>query len=126
MSHFTKIKTEFKESDILIDVLKDLNYNVEERASTIRGYQGNQVNVDFKVTLKYSYPIGFVKQKDGKIEIIADWWGVKGIKKEVFVSSLKQNYSVKLIMREMSKKGYKIVEQNEQKDKSIKIVVRSW
>ena len=90
------------------------------------GFGGLSTQVDLTVNLKSSYDIGFHQTKDGSYDIIADWYGVNGVREEDFIRDLKQNYSLEVIKLEMKKKGYQIAEQSKLKDKSIKIIIRQW
>ena len=126
MSHFTKVHTKIFDREILISTLKQLKYSVFEGKSTLKGYQGQKKNIDILVKLNSSYDIGFARNKDGSYSIIADWWGVTIVKKESFTRMVNQNYSINMIRREMKKKGYKIVEQKDLENDSIKVVVRKW
>jgi len=126
MSHFTKVQTKIFDKEILISTLKQLKYTVFEGKSTLKGYEGQKKNIDILVKLNSSYDIGFTQNKDGSFSIIADWWGVTKVKKDDFTRMVNQNYSLNMISREMKKKGYKIVEQKDLEDKSIKVVVRKW
>ena len=126
MSHFTKVKTKIFDLDILEAVLKKLNYEVSSNVHSLKGYRGKTINVDLLVKLKSSYDIGFVKSKDKSFELVADWYGVKNFNKQEFMSKVMQNYSLEVVKREVKKKGYKIVEQKNVENNSIKIVVRKW
>jgi len=126
MSHFTKIKTKIYEIETLKTALKILGYKFSENVSSVRGYQGRTTNVDLLINLKSSYDIGFHRTIDGSYEIVADWYGVKGVTKESFISNLMQTYSLELIKQEMEKKGYYIVEKTKMKDNTLKVVVRKW
>jgi len=126
MSHFTKIKTKIYEIEILKTALNNLGYKFSENVSSVRGYQGRATNVDLLINLKSSYDIGFHRTIDGSYEIVADWYGVKGVMKESFISNLMQTYSLELIKQEMEKKGYYIVEKTKMKDNTLKVVVRKW
>jgi len=126
MSHFTKVQTKIFDKDILISTLKQLKYRVFEGKLTLKGYEGQKKNIDILVKLNSSYDIGFARNKDGTFSIIADWWGVTKVKEEDFTRMVNQNYSLNMIRREMKKKGYKIVEQKNLENNSIKVVVRKW
>lgn len=126
MSHFTKIKTKIYEIEILKTALNNLGYKFSENVSSVRGYRGRTTNVDLLINLKSSYDIGFHRTIDESYEIVADWYGVKEVTKESFISNLMQTYSLELIKQEMEKKGYYIVEKTKMKDNTLKVVVRKW
>jgi len=114
------------DNEILKIALNNLGYKISENIGSVRGFQGRTTNANFVVNLKSSYDIGFQRSKDGSYEIVADWYGVKGVKKETFTSDLLQTYSFELIKQEMEKKGYNIVEKVKMRDNTIKVVVRKW
>ena len=109
MSHFTKIKTKIYEIEILKSALNNLGYKFSENVSSLKDYQGRTTNIDLLINLNSSYDIGFHRTIDGSYEIVADWYGVKVVTKESFISNLMQTYSLELIEQEMKKKGYNIV-----------------
>ena len=126
MSHFTKVKTNILDKDLLVYTLKEMNYNVIEGKPYLKGFEKQNQKVDLLVKLESSYDIGFKKNNEGVYTIIADWWGVQGINKEKFIRDIKQHYSLNMINREMRKKGYKIVEQKNVEGNAIKVILRKW
>ncbi|MHA1996579.1 MAG: DUF1257 domain-containing protein [Promethearchaeota archaeon] len=126
MSHFTKIKTRLFDKGLIIEALEELKYTVDELATTIHGYGGQMKQAEFIVKANKSYDIGFVKEKDGSYDIVADWYGIRNIKKQDFFNNIKQKYSLGMVKREMKKKGYKMIRTENQADNSIKVTWRKW
>jgi hypothetical protein len=79
MSHFSRIKTQMIEKEYLLKALEDLGYSYEEGNVTVSGFQGEQTPVDIRIPMNIGYDIGFRKVRD-RYEVIADWWGVTGLK----------------------------------------------
>ena len=90
MSHFTTIKTQMVETEYITQALTDLGYRYEVGATNIKGF-GSRSQVDIKISTR-GYDIGLCKTANG-YTIVADWWGVRGIKREQFEQQLKQRYA---------------------------------
>src|ERR1051325_10016875 len=93
MSHFTTIKTKMTEGIWVRKALADLGCEVQEGPVEASGYLGRKTAVEFKVsTPDPEYDIGFRKGPDG-YECVADWQGVKHIKKDAWLRSITQRYA---------------------------------
>lgn len=77
MSHFTKVDTvEIKDIKAFVKAAAEIGF-VKVDTKTMNGYQGNTMKAEVVVRKPgCKYDIGLVKQKSGKLELIADWWGV--------------------------------------------------
>lgn len=122
MSHITKIATQMAEREFLLAALQDLGYKYEEGNLTISGFGTNKVQVEIKIDLRLSYDIGF--RKNGQFfEIVADWWGVRGVQKEDFTRQLLQRYAYHAARNRLEEQGFTLVD--EQTDKGeIRLVLR--
>ena len=130
MSHFSKVKTAFKDQSLLAQCLEEMGYQVET-GGTIRGYHGVQ-QVDLSVTGRDGYGVGFVRNGDGCYDLLADSWGVKGADKKILDSlrrnypRIQQEYARRTVREQAEREGYTMVEEVEQEDGSVRIVVRRW
>ena len=134
MSHFSRIKTKFKDRSILISCLKELGYKVSE-SKELRGDQGIE-KVEFMVEMGSGYNIGFVKDADGSYKIVADWWRVKTKQadftkqlKEKFEAAekkLRQTYALNITLEQFKKQGFKLIKQEHAEDGTIKLLARRW
>ena len=131
MSHFSRLKTKFRHREILIQCLEDLGLTVETN-TTIQGHEGKH-SVDIAVKTSGGYGIGFVQSADGTYDMVADWWGVKGIGKNRIAIQLKKQaeciqkeYVKKMVLMETAKDGFEVVSQTEEVDGTLRIVVRRW
>lgn len=122
MSHFSRIKTKLVEKEYLIQALKDLKYEVEEGDLELKGFAGERTRVELRIPLRLSGDIGFRKGEDG-YEIIADWWGVRGIKREEFSRALNQRYAYHAARAKLEAQGFSLVEEQEEKNQ-IRLVLR--
>lgn len=122
MSHFSKITTRIVNKQYLIDALKRLNYDLEVGQLKCRGYNGNQSDVEILIKLtNNNYNLGF--RRSGEFyELIADWYGIKGISSNSLISSLereitlienkiKQKYAYETTIKTLEEQGFDLVEE---------------
>ncbi len=131
MSHFSKIKTKIKSREILIRCLQEMGYTIQT-GGYLKGYSG-QRTVDLAIQLEKGYGVGFALNTDGSYDIVADWWGVKGSRKnriirdlETKVCQIQQEYAVRAVLDQTHQQGYSMVEKEVEKDGRIRIVLRRW
>jgi hypothetical protein len=122
MSHFTKIRTQMVERAYLIQALEDLGYACEEENVTIRGFGRQSQQVDIRVKTR-GYDIGF--RKVGKsYEVVADWWGVRGINREKFLQQVTQRYAYHAARAKLEEQGFALTSEDMQEDGRIHLVLR--
>jgi Protein of unknown function (DUF1257) len=123
MSHFTRIKTKMTEKVYLLHALEDMGYPYEE-GGAVGGYRNNRAAAEIKITTTSpGYDIGFVKSSDG-YEVVADWWGVKGVSQKTFMEQLSQRYAYHLTRAKLEEQGFSLVNEAQQQDGRIHLVVR--
>lgn len=132
MSHFTKCDLKMTNVEALKKALADMELNVVEAAEgqsvVVRGYRGQTLEAALKVDMG-TYDIGVVKNDDGTLDLVADWWGVettKGVSEEELKTRLKQRYAYHNVLMACEAKGYSVEEEVNQEDGSIQLVVRKW
>lgn len=123
MSHFSRIQTQFKETKYLLQALKDLGFTYNEGEQQVIGFGGQKTPVDIRVPLKLSYDIGF-RKTGGKYEIVADWFGVRGINQNDFTQKLMQRYAYHATCDKMQQQGFDMVEEKVEDTGQIRIVLR--
>ncbi len=124
MSHFTRIKTQMVDKEYLKQALKDLGYAYEEGNVSIRGFAGQRTQVEIKVpTQSESYDIGFRKPKDA-YEVIADWWGIRGINRQKFLQQVTQRYAYYAARAKLEEQGFALVNEEVQAGGRIHLVLR--
>lgn len=124
MSHFTRIKTQMVEKQYLVQALRDLGYTCEEGDLKIRGFGGNHIAVEIKVATKgFSYDIGF-RKVDNAYEVVADWWGVRGINQKQFLQQVTQRYAYRAARAKLEQQGFTLVTEESQKDGRIHLILR--
>jgi hypothetical protein len=132
MSHFTKCDLKMTNLEALKKALVDMELNVVEAAEgqsvVVRGYRGQTLEASLKIDMG-TYDIGVVKNDDGTLDLVADWWGVettKGVSEEELKTRLKQRYAYHNVLMACEAKGYSVEEEVNQEDGSIQLVVRKW
>ena len=123
MSHFTTIKIQIKNGEILQEVLQELSYQFECN-TTVRGYRGNTTQAEYVIRQNNGYDLGF--RRSGDIyEIVSDFWGAKINQKE-FVNSISQKYAHKTLMNSVHEQGFDIEEEEVLEDGTVRVVVGKW
>ncbi len=123
MSHFSLIKTQITEEEILLQSLRDLNFKTSTN-SEIRGHNGLKIHADVVCILKGNYDLGWSKNSEGTYDLITDLWGIsKEHNQQELIQSINQRYAVNKTIKEIQKKGYEISEQSIKDDGTVTLVV---
>jgi hypothetical protein len=131
MSHYSRVKTQFRHREALIACLKNLGYAVETD-TVIQGHHGEHT-VDIAVRKAKGYGVGFVKGPDGTYDMVADWWGVAGTDERKITQELQaqagtiqKEYAKRMVIEQAAIDGFEVVSQTEEPDGTLRIVVRRW
>jgi hypothetical protein len=110
--------------EYLTQALQELGYHPEEGHVEIRGFGGQRTPVEIKIpTRNRGYDIGFRKEKDG-YEVVADWWGIRDIKRTPFVAAVTQRYAYHAARAKLEEQGFSLVTEEKQTDGQIHLVLR--
>ena len=123
MSHFTTIKVQIKNSEILHQVLQELGYQVECNTK-VRGYRGDTTQAEYVIRQKNGYDLGF-RRSGENYEIIADFWGTN-INQREFVNSITQKYAHKTLMATVQEQGFNVEDEEVLEDGTVRVVVGRW
>ena len=123
MSHFTTIKVQIKNGEILQQTLQGLGYTVEYNKK-VRGYQGNKTNAEYVIWQDNGYDLGF-RRNGENYELVADFWGAK-IDQQAFVNSILQKYAHKILMTSVQEQGFNVEEEETLEDGTVRVVVGRW
>lgn len=124
MSHFSRIKTQMVERDYLLKALQDLGYTCEEGNVEIRGFGGQRTRVDIRIpTSRRGYDIGLRKTAD-TYEMVADWWGIRGIDRVRFLQQLTQRYAYQAARAKLEEQGFALVSEEVEEKGQIHLVLR--
>ena len=128
MSHFSTIKTQVKDADLLIKALNKLGYNINQEEKFIKGYRGKFTAVDISMNLSGETKVGFKwDNNSNSYELVTDLdlWKFE-LPVERFISKVTQMYAYETIISKTKEDGYKIIEQKNQNDGSIELVLTKW
>jgi hypothetical protein len=124
MSHFSRIKTRLAERAHLLAALRDLGHVPEEGRVEARGFGGARTRVEVKVAAPgTSYDIGFRHTPEG-YEVVADWWGIWGVKQKEFLRQLHQRYAYHAARAKLEEQGFTLLNEEQQEDGRIRLVLR--
>ena len=124
MSHFTTIKVQIKNSEILADVLIELGHKFETDTQ-VRGYRGDKRNAEYVIRRSNSYDIGFRKGNDDNYEIVADF-SAAGINQSQFVNEIQQKYAHQMLLHTATTQSYSIEAEEVMEDGTVRVVVGRW
>ena len=123
MSHFTTIKVQIKNGEILHQVLQELGYQVECNTQ-VRGYRGNTTEAEYVIRQNNGYDLGFRRIEDN-YELVADFWGAR-INQQEFVNAISHNYAHKTLMATVQEQGFEVEEEETLEDGTVRVVVGRW
>jgi hypothetical protein len=124
MSHFTTIKVQIKNGEVLQQVLQELGHTVEQNAM-VRGYQGDQTVAEYVIRRSNGYDIGFRRGGDEHYEVIADFWGTR-INQQQFIHEIQRKYAHRMLLHTVAEQGYAIEEEEVMTDGTVRVVVGRW
>jgi hypothetical protein len=122
MSHISVIRTQIVERDCLLKALTDLGYSYETGELKLKGYGGQTTNVEILIRRPLSADIGF-RHNGQTYEIVADWFGVLGIKRETFTQQLLQRYAYHTTRARLEEQGFTLIEETQEKGQ-IRLLLR--
>ncbi|MFN7660262.1 MAG: DUF1257 domain-containing protein [Dolichospermum sp.] len=123
MSHFTTIKVQIKQGEVLLEVLQELGYQVEQNTQ-VRGYMGDKTNAEYVIRQANGYDLGFRKNGEG-YELVADFWGAE-INQQEFVNHIIQSYAHKTLMETIQTEGFNVEEEEVLADGTLRVIVGRW
>ena len=124
MSHFSRIKTQMKDKDLVLKTLSDLGFQYETgEGLNVRGFLGAGMPVDVRIKFQNSYDIGLRETEHG-YEVVADWYGVKGITEKALTERLNQRYAYNATRSRLEEQGFDMVEEEVEETGQIRLVLR--
>src|SRR5262249_29060563 len=83
-----------------------------------------RTRVEIKVpTRQAGYDIGFRRTEAG-YEVVADWYGIRGIEQKDFVRRLQQRYAYHAARARLEEQGFSLVSEESQADGRVHLVLR--
>jgi hypothetical protein len=123
MSHFSRIQTQMADKDIVLKALSDLGFAYQEGDQQVMGFGGQKTQVEIRIPLKNSYDLG-LRKKGNSYEIVADWFGVRGINQKQFTDRLMQRYAYHATREKLEEQGFDMVEETVEETGQIRITLR--
>jgi Protein of unknown function (DUF1257). len=126
MSHFSQLKTQIRDLSALKSALSEIGVPWQAGSQTVRGYQGNTINAEVVIPQDNGYDIGF-RWNGSCYELVADmqyWqmpWSV-----ESFLQKVTQKYALKAVLAASQDQGFRVAEQTQQADGSVRLVLQRW
>jgi Protein of unknown function (DUF1257) len=124
MSHFSSIKVQIKNGEILEESLKELGYSVQKNIE-VRGYRGDTTPAEYVIQQSNGYDIGFRKDGDERYEIIADF-SMASVNRQTFANKINQKYAHKMLLHTVAEQGYDVESEAVMEDGSVRVVVGRW
>src|SRR4030042_5729763 len=124
MSHFTTIKTEILDPEILKRTLSELKFEFQENGKILE-YQGRIENVDIAVKMFGSSCLGFNKRSEEEnyeIRGTSEILNQKEVKE--IINLIRSEYAYRKIVHESRKRGFSLVQEERLKTGTIKMVLR--
>jgi hypothetical protein len=106
-SRFSTLHTKIKKSDaeILKASLHDLGITFKTNAD-VRGSGGMRVHADIVAVLEGKFDLGWVLNKDGYFDLVADLWGVaKKHNTTVLITRINQKFTVDKTLAQLKNRG---------------------
>jgi Protein of unknown function (DUF1257) len=105
MSHFNTLHSKLTDAEILKSSLRSLGFVVQTN-TMVRGFDCQQVQAEIVAVLEGSYDLGWSRNKDGSLDLIADLWGVaRKHNMATLLSSINQNYAVNQTLAAVKRPG---------------------
>ena len=129
MSHFSTIKTQLKDKDILLEALNLLQYNVKEKQDlVIENPSHAEEHPVMNACIAVAPDIGFCWNEDTQsYDLYSDeqTWTLPTPPNR-FVDKVTQQYARMTIHNTMEKEGWQVSEEWEMDDNSIELTLTRW
>jgi hypothetical protein len=124
MSHFTTIKTEIFDLEILKETLSDLRIGFEEKGK-IQGFEGQEEIVDIAVKQDGLFTMGF---KHNRRKGCYELRGLKELLHQAesrqIIDRIRQEYAYRKVLVETRKRGFSLIQEERVKPGIIKLVLK--
>ena len=124
MSHFTTIKTEILDFDILKRTISDLGFSMKENDWHI-GHDGQMEDIDLSVRIAPQSDLQFKKGVPGKGYVITAV--VEPLEREKtrrIIQMIQQEYAYRKVLHETRKRGFSLVQEERVKAGVIKLILK--
>jgi hypothetical protein len=124
MSHFTKIKTNITEEDLLIKTIDKLKLSWSKEKTLINLYNKEQNICDIAIKQENGHKIGFAKKNQSYELIYDEMFWVLPMPVSLFNEKISTYYVLNSINKNLLKNGFEIkniIKENENSNLKIKI-----
>jgi hypothetical protein len=132
LSHFTRIRTQLRDPEVLVEALASVGHNtveVHDRPQTLYGYQGDARREKAEVVIRRQHvgsasnDIGFARREDGTFEaIISEYDRTKY--NATWLTKLTHSYSHAATLRYAATHGYEVATDELQQDGTRRLTLR--
>lgn len=126
MSHFSQIKTKIRDLSSLQAALTDAGIDWKPGPQAVRGYRGQTHDADVVIEQANGYDVGF-SWNGQEYSLVADlqYWQ-QPLSVEGFLNRVTQRYAYHAVVKETSRQGFQVSEEQRQEDGSIRLVLQRW
>lgn len=126
MSHFTNLKTSFKNLVHLENALNKLEISYRREKKVVEGNNSKLYNINLVIPQSNNYDITF-NWNGGEYELVLDasFW-IQPYPVESFINKLSQHYANDVIIKESQKIGFQPIKSKQHVDGSNTITLQRW
>lgn len=133
MSEYNVVESDYKDSDCIVNSLKEIGYECEvhEIPKNLYGYAGDKreevanIIVRRKNICNSANDIGFLKQSNGTYKMIISEYDLSARHSVDFKEKLKQYYSKNVVLKQVKRMGYSVASQTVDEKGKVRIRVRA-
>lgn len=105
MSHFNTLRSKLTDVSILQDSLRQLGFVVQTN-TMVRGSDCQHIQADLVAVLEGGYDLGWSRNADGSLDLVADLWGVaRKHNLPQLLSAINQKYAVHQTLAAVQRPG---------------------
>ncbi len=126
MSHFSQIKTKIRDLTSLEAALTDMDVNWKPGPQAVRGYRGQTHAAEVVIPQDNGYDVGF-SWNGHEYSLVADlqYWQ-QPLSVDGFINQVTQRYAYHTVVKETTRQGFQVAEEQRQQDGSIRLVMQRW
>jgi phosphotransferase system IIB component len=126
MSHFTNLKTSFKNLVHLENALNKLEISYKREKKMVEGNNSKLYNINLVISQSNSYDITFNwNGEEYELVLDASFW-IQPYPIESFINKLSQHYANDVIIKESQKIGFQPIKSKQHVDGSNTITLQRW
>ncbi len=127
MSHFSEVKTQINQKDLLEATFKKLGLRFSENKEgiPIRGFMGECAKAEICVDTGLNYDLGLQQNNEGFYDFVADFEVLDSTPQKDLKNKILQTYAYLNVKKIAESQGFQI-EEEVQEDGQIQMVVSKW